>query len=198
MLWSNSASDLKDPVVENTKAVGLERVLTEIHTDSGEHGSSPFPSPAAPQRLADQAGKANADGLPVVGLVSPGGRRGAAKSASLWRWESLMRRSGWLRMIETDRHNHLGRGGGRLLTSICSSPFGVVNQIGHASQTHKERLIGGEKGEPNETLRYAGTVETYRCRYIGDFSQQPSLDPKSALHPRGRQAGARRNKERLI
>ncbi len=88
MLWSNSASDLKDPVVENTKAVGLERVLTEIHTDSGEHGSSPFPSPAAPQRLADQAGKANADGLPVVGLVSPGGRRGAAKSASLWRWES--------------------------------------------------------------------------------------------------------------
>ena len=41
----------------------------------------------------------------------------------------LMRSSGWLRMIETDRHNHLGRGGGRLLTSICSSPFGVVNQL---------------------------------------------------------------------
>ncbi len=78
----NCASDLKDPEVENTKAVRLERVLTEIHADSGEHGSSPFPSPAAPQRLADQAGKANADGLPAVGLVSPGGRRGAAKSAS--------------------------------------------------------------------------------------------------------------------
>ena len=77
MLWSNSASDLKDPEVENTKAVGLERVLTETHADSGEHGSSPFSSPAAPQRFADQAGKANADGLPAVGLVSPGGRRGA-------------------------------------------------------------------------------------------------------------------------
>ena len=34
-------------------------------------------------------------------------------------------------------------------------------------QAQKERLIGGEKGEPNETLRYAGTIETYRCRRIG-------------------------------
>jgi hypothetical protein len=33
-------------------------------------------------------------------------------------------------------------------------------------QAQKERLIGGEKGEPNETLRYAGTIETGESFYI--------------------------------
>ncbi len=71
MLWSNSASDLKDPVVENTEAFGLERVLTEYPADSGEHDGSPFPVPSTVlQRLPARAGKANGDGLPAAGVAS--------------------------------------------------------------------------------------------------------------------------------
>jgi len=58
-------SDLKDPIVEYTKAVRFQPGLTAIHADFDEHGSSPSSIPGGTKILAAQAGDPNADGLPV-------------------------------------------------------------------------------------------------------------------------------------
>ena len=71
--------------------------------------------------------------------------------------------------------------------------------MGRPAAAHKERLKNNRGAAP-EALSYEkhGKFETYRCRSMGRERSGRLLAGKSAPHPRGRQAGARRKRKRLI